>query len=116
MGCFLVIIILRVSQYQCLVCMCIFSIVGTLDITRDMTRQYKGMQEELLNRINQLEGTIQVWQTPASITESKSKIENRNDNKQGADWSLFKTCSPSFSRIREDERFTTQCENQKVDG
>lgn len=32
---------------------------GTLDITRDMTRQYKGMQEELLNRINQLEGTIQ---------------------------------------------------------
>ena len=33
---------------------------GTLDITRDMTRQYKGMQEELLNRINQLEGTIQV--------------------------------------------------------
>lgn len=25
-----------------------------------MTRQYKGMQEELLNRINQLEGTIQV--------------------------------------------------------
>ena len=34
--------------------------VGTLDITRDMTRQYKGMQEELLNRINQLEGTIQV--------------------------------------------------------
>lgn len=34
--------------------------LGTLDITRDMTRQYKGMQEELLNRINQLEGTIQV--------------------------------------------------------
>lgn len=33
---------------------------GTLDITRDMTRQYKGMQEELLNRINQLEGAIQV--------------------------------------------------------
>ncbi|CAN0510798.1 unnamed protein product [Scytosiphon promiscuus] len=25
-----------------------------------MTRQYKGMQEELLNRINQLEGAIQV--------------------------------------------------------
>jgi soluble cytochrome b562 len=33
---------------------------GAYDITRDMTRQYKGMQEELLNRINQLEGSIQV--------------------------------------------------------
>eukprot|EP00953_Heterococcus_sp_UTEX-ZZ885_P015559 8759-Heterococcus_DN1.PRE.1 len=32
---------------------------GAYDITRDMTRQYKGMQEELLNRINQLEGSIQ---------------------------------------------------------
>ncbi|CAM9319602.1 unnamed protein product [Choristocarpus tenellus] len=35
---------------------------GTLEITKDMTRQYKGMQEELLNRINQLEGTIQATQ------------------------------------------------------
>lgn len=39
---------------------CLHPCAGTLDITRDMTRQYKGMQEELLNRINQLEGTIQV--------------------------------------------------------
>ena len=40
-------------------------------------------------------------------TESKSKIENRNDtgSKQGADWSLFKTRSPSFFRFRENERF-----------
>lgn len=29
-----------------------------------MTRQYKGMQEELLNRINQLEGAIQVSKVP----------------------------------------------------
>jgi phosphate uptake regulator len=36
---------------------------GAYDITRDMTRQYKGMQEELLNRINQLEGSIQVCVT-----------------------------------------------------
>ena len=49
-------------------------------------------------------------------TESKSKIENRNDNKIGADWSLVQTCSPSFFRFRENERFTTQCRNQKVDG
>eukprot|EP00611_Tribonema_gayanum_P031977 TRINITY_DN9388_c0_g1_i1.p1 TRINITY_DN9388_c0_g1~~TRINITY_DN9388_c0_g1_i1.p1 ORF type:complete len:203 (+),score=79.23 TRINITY_DN9388_c0_g1_i1:885-1493(+) len=34
----------------------------TFEITRDMTRQYKGMQEELLNRINQLEGVIQALQ------------------------------------------------------
>ena len=31
---------------------------GTLEITKDMTRQYKGMQEELLNRVNTLENTI----------------------------------------------------------
>ncbi|CAM9298078.1 unnamed protein product [Phaeothamnion confervicola] len=35
---------------------------GTFVITQDMTRQYKGMQEELLNRINQLERTIAVLQ------------------------------------------------------
>lgn len=29
-----------------------------VDITQDMTRQYKGMQEELLNRVNTLENTI----------------------------------------------------------
>jgi uncharacterized protein YhaN len=31
----------------------------TFEITQDMTRQYKAMQEELLARINKLEETIQ---------------------------------------------------------
>mmetsp|Transcript_11956 Transcript_11956/g.17628 ORF Transcript_11956/g.17628 Transcript_11956/m.17628 type:complete len:202 (-) Transcript_11956:83-688(-) len=31
----------------------------TYAITRDMTRQYKGMQEELLDKINALENTVQ---------------------------------------------------------
>ena len=31
---------------------------GTFDIIQDMTRQYKGMQEELLSRINRLEETV----------------------------------------------------------
>ncbi len=31
----------------------------TFEITQDMTRQYKSMQEELLNRINKLEETVQ---------------------------------------------------------
>jgi len=31
---------------------------GTFEITQDMTRQYKSMQEELLNRVNTLENTI----------------------------------------------------------
>mmetsp|Transcript_33388 Transcript_33388/g.56052 ORF Transcript_33388/g.56052 Transcript_33388/m.56052 type:complete len:194 (+) Transcript_33388:42-623(+) len=31
----------------------------TFEITQDMTRQYKGMQEELLTKINKLEETIQ---------------------------------------------------------
>lgn len=30
----------------------------TFEITADMTRQYKAMQEELLNKINSLENTI----------------------------------------------------------
>eukprot|EP00752_Nemacystus_decipiens_P012590 g11150.t1 len=46
---------------------------GTLDITRDMTRQYKGMQEELLNRINQLEGTIQALQD--ELERSRLELE-----------------------------------------
>ncbi|GMH84297.1 hypothetical protein TrVE_jg10093 [Triparma verrucosa] len=32
---------------------------NTYEITRDMTRQYKDMQETLVSKINQLEGTIQ---------------------------------------------------------
>ena len=32
--------------------------VGTFEITQDMTRQYKSMQEELLSRVNALENTI----------------------------------------------------------
>ena len=32
---------------------------STFEITQDMTRQYKGMQEELLSRINTLEETVQ---------------------------------------------------------
>ena len=32
---------------------------ATFEITQDMTRQYKGMQEELLSRINTLEETVQ---------------------------------------------------------
>ncbi|CAB1104926.1 unnamed protein product [Ectocarpus sp. CCAP 1310/34] len=47
--------------------------IGTLDITRDMTRQYKGMQEELLNRINQLEGTIQALQD--ELERSRLELE-----------------------------------------
>ena len=31
----------------------------TFQLTQDMTRQYKGMQEELLGRINTLEETVQ---------------------------------------------------------
>ncbi|CAN0005531.1 unnamed protein product [Scytosiphon promiscuus] len=46
---------------------------GTLDITRDMTRQYKGMQEELLNRINQLEGAIQALQD--ELERSRLELE-----------------------------------------
>ena len=30
------------------------------DVASDMTRQYKGMQEELLSRINLLEGTVRL--------------------------------------------------------
>ena len=32
--------------------------VNTFDITADMTRQYKAMQEELLGKINDLQNTI----------------------------------------------------------
>ena len=34
------------------------------DVASDMTRQYKGMQEELLSRINLLEGTVRLAPLP----------------------------------------------------
>eukprot|EP01039_Chlorochromonas_danica_P010578 gene10578-11722_t len=45
----------------------------TLEITQDMTRQYKGMQEELLTRINKLEETVQ------ELTDRLSEADLRQD-------------------------------------
>ncbi|CAM9463324.1 unnamed protein product [Chrysoparadoxa australica] len=50
-----------------------------LDITQDMTRQYKGMQEELLNRINQLEGGIQALQD--ELESSRLELERTVQDK-----------------------------------
>lgn len=46
---------------------------GTFEITADMTRQYKAMQEELLGRINQLESTINDLKD--KLEESKVTLE-----------------------------------------
>ena len=44
-----------------------------------------------------------------SKTESKSKIVDRNENKQGADdWCPAQTCCPSFFRFRKSARSTTE--------
>ena len=40
-----------------------------------------------------------------------SKIVNRNENKQGPDWCLVQTCSPSFFRFRKNTRSTAYCQN-----
>jgi len=45
----------------------------TFEITQDMTRQYKGMQEELLSRINKLEETVQ--QLHDQLSESDTRQE-----------------------------------------
>jgi chromosome segregation ATPase len=52
----------------------------TYQITADMTRQYKSMQEELLNRINILENTIRelndkLDQANATVREQKKEAE-----------------------------------------
>ena len=44
----------------------------TVDLTRDMTRQYKGMQDDLLNKINAREKTIQ------ELTDSSKRNEEEN--------------------------------------
>lgn len=33
----------------------------TLEITQDMTRQYKGMQEELLGRVSNCRRLLRIW-------------------------------------------------------
>lgn len=45
----------------------------TFEITQDMTRQYKGMQEELLSRINKLEETVQ--ELNDQLSESDVRME-----------------------------------------
>eukprot|EP01031_Cornospumella_fuschlensis_P033953 gene33953-41089_t len=45
----------------------------TYEITQDMTRQYKGMQEELLSRINKLEETVQ------DLTDKLAESEVRQE-------------------------------------
>merc|ERR1712072_1116819 len=64
---------------------------GTFEITQDMTRQYKGMQEELLNRVNTLENTItdlrdQNEQLRVTLEETKqekdAKIKSKDEEIQ----------------------------------
>jgi chromosome segregation ATPase len=51
------------------------------EITQDMTRQYKGMQEELLGRINQLENTVQELNDQLSDGEAKNDRLMKDKNK-----------------------------------
>lgn len=51
----------------------------TFEITQDMTRQYKGMQEELLARINKLEETVQDLND--KFAEAQAKNRNEVDQK-----------------------------------
>ena len=46
---------------------------ATIDLTRDMTRQYKGMQDDLLNKINAREKTIQELTDSLTINEEENK-------------------------------------------
>lgn len=46
---------------------------ATIDMTRDMTRQYKGMQDDLLNKINAKEKTIQELTDSLNINEKENK-------------------------------------------
>lgn len=63
----------------------------TFEITQDMTRQYKGMQEELLSRINNLEETIQELNDKLTdamisnerITKDKDAIIKMKDDEIG---------------------------------
>jgi len=47
----------------------------TIDITKDMTRQYKGMQDDLLNKINQRENFIQNLKDDLVLLKEKQKRE-----------------------------------------
>ena len=47
----------------------------TLDVTRSMTRQYKGMQEDLLNKINERERTISTLRDEIEMLKMLHKEE-----------------------------------------
>ena len=52
----------------------------TMDVTRTMTRQYKGMQEELLNKINERERTIAALKDELEVQKvlHAEQIEEKN--------------------------------------
>ena len=52
---------------------------ATFELTRDMTRQYKGMQEELLSRIAELEQTNQ--QLRDQLDQNGQKMEKNLNEK-----------------------------------
>ena len=55
---------------------------ATFEITQDMTRQYKGMQEELLSRINTLEETVQSLNDQLADSDIRQErlLKDKNGN------------------------------------
>merc|ERR1712185_599485 len=52
----------------------------TFEITQDMTRQYKALQEELLGRINKLEDTIQDLQDKLAESDDRQERVLKDKN------------------------------------
>ena len=61
---------------------------ATFDITADMTRQYKAMQEELLGKINELQNTVNDLKdelADARVTLEDTKREHERQLKEKDD-------------------------------
>lgn len=82
----------------------------TLHLTRDMTRQYKGMQDELLNKINKRDNMIQNLtdelqkerdENIRSLKDKDETIEERDEHIKSLEAKMEELCA-LFAKMLED--------------
>lgn len=88
----------------------------TMDVTRTMTRQYKGMQEDLLNKINEREGMIAALKDElemqrvahAEQIEEKNRVIEEKDAESAKQHEQMENTFKHFANLLIDARLAVQ--------
>ena len=103
---------------------------ATTDIMRDMTRQYKGMEDDLLNKINERERTIQELRDELNLQRKESKkslqdkdevilqrekeIQNLDNEKEELCSQFARMLSNAFDQMKERIEVHSACYNEQA--